>query len=312
MKPVIVVGMHRSGTSLMVKILEELGVFMGADQEHNGESLFFMEINKWIMHQTHASWDNPQNCKYLSEEAKETLIPIIKNRLKSFHKKDYFGKLRKQNSFSDTDFQWGWKDPRNTFTFDVWKEIFINSKIIHIYRNPIDVAESLIQREKKIRTNIGNPTGTGIRKKLYGLRFPQKNLFAQSFRCLDYSGCFSLWKEYITQAFNISDDPSTIIHISFEELISSTEEVIANLSDFLKLKNNIIVANNIFDFERKFAFLNNPELVDYYRKVRYDKLMKKLNYGHLIHEETITADLPQWVHNLKTHDEKQSIILRKS
>ena len=87
MHPVIVIGMHRSGTSLMVKILEELGVFMGADQEHNKESIFFIWINKWIMHQTHASWDNPQNCRYLSEGAKNTLTPIIKNRLKSYHKK---------------------------------------------------------------------------------------------------------------------------------------------------------------------------------------------------------------------------------
>ena len=95
MKPVIVIGMHRSGTSLIVKVLEKLGVFMGADQEHNGESLFFNTINEWILNQSHIRWDNPENYKYFSTKAKETLIPIIKNRMKSYHKKEYFGILNR-------------------------------------------------------------------------------------------------------------------------------------------------------------------------------------------------------------------------
>lgn len=53
--------MHRSGTSLLVKILQELGVFMGMDLEHNSESKFFIEVNEWMLNQAGASWDNPEN-----------------------------------------------------------------------------------------------------------------------------------------------------------------------------------------------------------------------------------------------------------
>ena len=148
----------------------------------------------------------------------------------------------------------------------------------------MDVIKSLCKREESIKTNIGNPTRTGIRKKLFGIKLPQSNLFLQSFRCLDYTGGFSLWKEYVTQALSISDDSSEIIHISFEELISSFEKVIMNLSVFLKLSNNPISATELIDSKRKFAFLNNPELVNFYRKIKNDELVKKLNYGNLINE----------------------------
>ena len=282
MNPVIVIGMHRSGTSLIVKVLEKLGVFMGADQEHNGESLFFNTINEWILHQAHISWDNPENYKYFSDGAKETIIPIIKNRLKSFHKKKYFGKLRDQQSFSNINFPWGWKDPRSTFTIDIWKEIFPDLKIIHIYRNPIDVINSLRKREIKKIVNIGNPTRTGIKKKIYGYKLPQKNLFYQLFRCLELSGGFSLWKEYVMQALSLSGDSTKIIHISFEELIESPEKIVNDLSAFLEITKITISIKELINTERGSAFLNNSELVDFYKKIKNDELVKKLNYGDLI------------------------------
>jgi hypothetical protein len=42
-------GMHRSGTTLLCKILQSFGIFIGKDLDVNYESLFFMEINDWIL-----------------------------------------------------------------------------------------------------------------------------------------------------------------------------------------------------------------------------------------------------------------------
>jgi len=282
MNPVVVIGMHRSGTSLIVDILEKLGVFMGADQEHNKESLFFIDINKWILHQSQARWDNPDNYNYLSDEAKETLIPIISNRLKSYHRKRYWKNFNGQNSFSNIGFYWGWKDPRNTFTQDIWKKIFGELKLIHIYRNPVDIIGSLILRETINKPNINNPTRTGIKKKLFGLKLPDRKLFLQSFRCSTYSGCFSLWKEYVNRAMNYSEDTSKIIHISYEELISSPREIIKNISVFLSLPETAISTEKFIDPKRKFAFLENKELIDFYKTIKDDELVKSLNYGHII------------------------------
>ena len=61
MQPIIVIGMHRSGSSLLVKVLQELGVFMGNDFEENNESMFFNKINDWRLLQAGASWDIPEN-----------------------------------------------------------------------------------------------------------------------------------------------------------------------------------------------------------------------------------------------------------
>ena len=46
--PVVVVGMHRSGTSLVSRILDDCGVMMGKDLQEDHESIFFISLNEWI------------------------------------------------------------------------------------------------------------------------------------------------------------------------------------------------------------------------------------------------------------------------
>lgn len=55
-------------------------------------------------------------------------------------------KYSKYNNIKDLDIPWGWKDPKNSFTIDLWKEIFPNAKVLHIYRNPIDSISSFIEK----------------------------------------------------------------------------------------------------------------------------------------------------------------------
>ena len=47
--PIVVIGMHRSGTRLVVELLAKLGVFMGADTQGDSESVAFMLINEGIL-----------------------------------------------------------------------------------------------------------------------------------------------------------------------------------------------------------------------------------------------------------------------
>ena len=53
--PVVVVGMHRSGTSLVSRILDDCGVMMGKDLQEDHESLFFIGLNEWIYDNAGAS-----------------------------------------------------------------------------------------------------------------------------------------------------------------------------------------------------------------------------------------------------------------
>ena len=58
--PIIITGIHRSGTSLLTRIIENNSVFFGESKDINQESLFFQNINKWIMSINSSTWDNPK------------------------------------------------------------------------------------------------------------------------------------------------------------------------------------------------------------------------------------------------------------
>ena len=53
--------MHRSGTSLLSRIIEYNSVFLGSYKDINNESIYFQNINKWLMSINSSSWDNPSS-----------------------------------------------------------------------------------------------------------------------------------------------------------------------------------------------------------------------------------------------------------
>ena len=286
MQPIIIIGMHRSGSSLLVKVLQELGVFMGNDFEENNESMFFNKINDWLLSQAGASWDCPENFNHLSNDFKDLMVEIVQRKLKNTYLKKYLGSSYR--SIYDSSFIWGWKDPRNTFTIDVWKEIFTKPKVIHIYRNPVDVINSLTKRETSKITVTGNPTRTGIKKWFYGYRLPKKRLFYHSFKSLNFTANFDLWKTYTNKAFNMKKEGGTeVLHISFENLIEKPEIIIKKIVEFCNLK---VDERNHKDFlqtidkTRKFAFVKNAELVEFYKTIKNDKLITRLGFGDIVNE----------------------------
>ena len=57
-KPIIITGMHRSGTSLLTKLLSN-HLFIGNRVDNNNESIYFQRINRWLLSCNSCSWDNP-------------------------------------------------------------------------------------------------------------------------------------------------------------------------------------------------------------------------------------------------------------
>jgi hypothetical protein len=268
-----------------VKVLQELGVFMGNDLEENNESLFFNKINDWMLLQAGASWDNPENFNYISNDFKALMAEIIGNRLKTIHLKKYLGGTNQ--SLSDSGFAWGWKDPRNTFTIDVWKEIFPEARIIHIYRNPVDVISSLIKRETSKITQTGNPTKTGLKKKLFGDKLPRERLFYHSFKSLDKQAVFSMWKQYVEKALWLKEEKD-ILSISYENLLEKPETEMGRIVGFCGLKTKSMADGNFlksFDKTRKYAFTNDKGLMDLYETIKDDELVIKMAYGNMSKEK---------------------------
>jgi len=121
-QPVIIIGMHRSGTSMLSRILQEAGLFMGDKREENDEALFFLDFNTWILKQTNSNWDCPNCYKFSNQKFKNHIIDAFKRRSKSIFTLKYLGlkKYIKYRSLDNIDFNWGWKDPRNSITLDIW------------------------------------------------------------------------------------------------------------------------------------------------------------------------------------------------
>lgn len=278
MNPIIILGMHRAGTSLLTKILSQLGVFIGNDIDDNNESLFFCKLNDWAMYQAGATWDNPYNMQFLNKDFNIEIAKNFQKQLKGSSVKKYhsnFKKLIAEKVF------FGWKDPRNTFTIDIWHEIFPQTKIIHIYRNPIDIAASLQKREHFFQASRGSQTKSGIKRKFNEKFLINKRIYSQSLRVNDILEGVKLWEQYTSKALSIKGN---IIHISYEELLEKPEEIIKQICDFILLKVDDKILKNItqnIDKTRKFAFLEDAKLVEKYNLIINNELVRKLGYNNI-------------------------------
>ncbi len=137
---VVVLGMHRSGTSLLALVLKELGVNMG-DETLEGsssnpygheEDLDFLSLNRKILKSSGGSWDFPPN-----EKAIEKKAVAYENEIQEV--------VRKRNSRNAL---WGWKEPRTTLLANFYKGYLSNPMYVCMYRNKNDVANSLNKRNK--------------------------------------------------------------------------------------------------------------------------------------------------------------------
>jgi len=141
MTAVFVLGMHRSGTSLVSGLLKTLGVDFGADSELIPPNQFNMKgffehiglngINVEILTKFGGDWYAPPALLPGWEES-ERLADIRKRAVERIH-----------SNFAKSSL-WGFKDPRSCLTFPFWKKLVKEPiKVVVVGRNPIDAARSL-------------------------------------------------------------------------------------------------------------------------------------------------------------------------
>jgi GT2 family glycosyltransferase len=148
--PVVVAGMHRSGTSMVAKALHQAGLNFGRDEDlykatpenPDGywEHVRFVALNDEILCALGGGWDRlPRVPDRWRHDA----------RLKEIHRKA----KRLVSEFDDQE-PWGWKDPRNSVTLALWMEILPELKVVVCLRNPLEVALSLHQRYMSYSTAL--------------------------------------------------------------------------------------------------------------------------------------------------------------
>ena len=145
---ICILGMHRSGTSVITRAVNLLGVYLGEGKdlipaiEYNPEGIWeridFNGLQERLLATMKRTWD--------------TTVPLHKGwqsapEVKPF--RDEIASLIKVN-FSGIPL-WAWKDPRSTIFLALWKDILKDLKIdlsaVFMVRNPLDVARSLQKRD---------------------------------------------------------------------------------------------------------------------------------------------------------------------
>ncbi|MHA1757073.1 MAG: sulfotransferase family protein [Promethearchaeota archaeon] len=222
---VIILGMHRSGTSCLTGILQQYGLYLGEVSEQNPhnikgnrENQNIMKLNNRLLSANRGSWKKPPS----------------KLRWNTQHK---FDRDRIINSLSaESEKLWGFKDPRTLITFNFWKEGLISIKPVGIYRHPEHVAKSLYKRN-----NIPIEDGLKLWKQ-YNIKL------------------LTIWEEYSFPiiSFDVSQEEFlNSIKLVTEYLniinISSFDKVFFNdsLRHHLSFDNELIIQNDILEIYKK-------------------------------------------------------------
>ena len=146
-KPIIVLGMHRSGTSFLVRSLNLSGLWLGPDSsifsvegrgfpgnpKGNYEGMEIISINDHLLSSSGGAWYKPPQKLELPESA-SSRMRLVLHRIESTQPKNYI--------------TWGWKDPRTVLTLDAWKSVMKRDvSLVASFRHPHMVAASLFARD---------------------------------------------------------------------------------------------------------------------------------------------------------------------
>jgi len=231
--PVIIAGMHRSGTTLLSRMLRELGVFLGRRRETNEEARTFLEINKWLLLQAGHAWDTPPDENAFADPTtRELCTRYMRYTLNSIWMSFYLGKpwYSRHTEAPQFGFPWGWKDPRNTLTLPLWAEIYPQARLIQVRRHGVDVARSLVQRHQRRIHRV--KTHFDLSQRLFWLGLRHRR-FETS--CANLEQAFSLWQRYQESGIRGAGKFTHTLDIRFEDLLDQSESTLTQIINFLQL-----------------------------------------------------------------------------
>jgi hypothetical protein len=284
-QPIIILGMHRSGTSMVSELLDQVGLFVGAKLQDDHESTYFLDINDELLGRVNASWDHPLpfldflNC----DDGVKMTTDALGADLCSSAVRQFLGGSRwtGKPSFQGFEKPWGWKDPRTVVTLPIWLKLFPAAKLVYIIRNGVDVAKSLMVREKKLLK---------LRRERFDERMTRRSTrtfldragYKGSVRCLSLTGGFSLWEEYVRQAEHNLKGVSNPIHtLLYEDMLADPRKHLPELAAFCELDAPPAVIEKAIgqiDGSRSLAFATDPAAASFFESIRNTEWMKRYGY----------------------------------
>jgi len=179
--PVLVLGMHRSGTSVLAELLHDLGVWMfpARDRSNYAESRLFQNVDNRLLRRWGATWFRigPALGRLGDPAQVQAAAATVRRAMRLRLVIQHFGVDYLRAASQDRYGAWGFKDPRATVLFPVWDRVFPGARVLHILRDGRDVALSILRRE-------GRPAKTSPVLALLRGGFP---------------AAFALWEEYVRE-----------------------------------------------------------------------------------------------------------------
>ncbi len=229
-EPLILLGMHRSGTSLVVRLLAQLGIHMGSWLSRDAEAVHFQRINRRIYGAAGSKWgqvdgllEAMQSPSFIEEQTavarhalfQEKRLPVGKTEIERFFGPDLWSRLEA----GETPV-WGFKDPRTTLIFPIWLNLFPHARWVHVLRNGIDVAISVHRRSLKQERKLRN--------RLLPIDYSPATL--------DFGYSFRLWESHVSYVLDHQDMVSAdrFLEIRYEDLLAEPRAVLQQLAAFAR------------------------------------------------------------------------------
>ena len=133
--PIVILGMHRSGTSALAKVMGRLGVWMGSAEfvSRRTEHVLLQACNQALLNGYGGHWSAPPQLgtEWVEGEVARSIDTEARRALDDLENHSVFA----------------WKDPRTCFTLPYWRTQFQREPVALIsYRHPLEVGASLKKR----------------------------------------------------------------------------------------------------------------------------------------------------------------------
>lgn len=196
---IIVLGPHRSGTSLLTRLVNMMGAYFGVGAASIGfnqenpkgfwERRDVIDVNEAILEGKGCTWDQLAGWKFEDLPTKKTF--------KELDEIDH--KIKNVLLELDANRPWVTKDTRLCITFPYWKRHLEVPVIVSMTRDPIEVALSL-------KTRNGFPLHHGL----------------------------AVWEYYATGMINAMRGGVPVVHITHQEILANPYQAVQQLLEKLQ------------------------------------------------------------------------------
>lgn len=217
----LILGMHRSGTSLVSNWINECGINLGnrllgpASSNRNGhyEDMDFLDLHEQLLQ------FNGYNSTGLYDVEEIKIDKYFVEKFKS--------NIELKNKLND---QWGWKEPRTCLFLDFYKNNILDPTFLVLFRDADSVVDSLLRR--KFKEEIERRQKMGWRSR-FRLNFEKRKIKEKLYKtyCEVF---FATWLRYNKELLKLlnSIQEKSFMLVSYKDLLKKDQNVL----DWLKLR----------------------------------------------------------------------------